>query len=49
MAEIIEYPPYDSNQNGVIDNDDDGHQLFFTVQDPYWDDLLNFLDEQLNN
>jgi len=48
-VEIIEYPPYDSNFNGIIDEEDDGHQLFFIVQEPYWSDLINFLDEILNN
>ena len=47
-VEIIEYPPYDSNFNGIIDEEDDGHQLFFIVQEPYWSDLINFLNETLN-
>lgn len=44
-AEMILYPSYDSNYNGIIDDNDDGHQLFFSVQDPYWTDLINFLYE----
>ena len=48
-VEIIEYPSYDSNFNGIIDDNDDGHQFFFIVQDPYWSDLVNFLNEKLNN
>ena len=31
------YPPYG----------DDGHELFWEVQDPYWSDLLDFLAEHL--
>ena len=48
-TEIIGYPPYDSNFNGIIDEEDDGHQLFFIVQEPYWSDLINFLNGILNN
>ena len=47
-VEIIEYPPYDSNFNGILDEEDDGHQLFFIVQEPDWSDLINFLNETLN-
>ena len=46
-VELIEYPAYDSNGNGVIDENDDGHQLFFIIQNPYWIDVLNFLNETL--
>ncbi len=45
----IEYDPYDSNFNGVIDSGDDGHELFWKVQDPYWSDLIFFLDNNLKN
>jgi len=31
------YPPYM----------DDGHELFWQVQEPYWSDLLDFLREHL--
>ena len=48
-VELIEYPPYDSNENGIIDENDDGHQLFFTVQNPYWNDLIEFIDEKLSD
>lgn len=34
--ESILYPPYG----------DDGHELFWEVQEPYWSDLVDFLDEQ---
>ena len=45
----IEYSPYDSDFNGIINNLDDGHELFWEVQDPYWSDLLSFLDNNLKN
>jgi len=35
--ESILYPPYG----------DDGHELFWEVQEPYWSDLLAFLQEHL--
>jgi pimeloyl-ACP methyl ester carboxylesterase len=35
--ESILYPPYG----------DDGHELFWEVQEPYWSDLVAFLDGQL--
>ena len=31
------YPPYE----------DDGHELFFVVQEPYWNDLMAFLDQTI--
>jgi len=34
---LVVYPPYQR----------DGHALFFEVQDPYWSDLLAFLDTHL--
>ena len=34
---LIIYPPYHQ----------DGHELFFLVQEPYWPDLVAFLDRQL--
>ena len=34
---IITDPPYG----------DDGHKLFFLVQEPYWSDLIDFFDEVL--
>jgi dienelactone hydrolase len=34
---LIIYPPYQH----------DGHELFFLVQEPYWPDLVAFLDQQL--
>ena len=34
---LVIYPPYQH----------DGHQLFFAVQDPYWTDLLDFLEAHL--
>jgi len=45
----IEYPPYDEDGNGVVNNLDDGHMLFDKVQSPYWDDLIDFLDNNLKN
>ena len=41
---LITYPDYDSNGDSVIDASDDGHELFFIVQDPYWSDVINFLN-----
>lgn len=35
--ESVLYPPYG----------DDGHELFWEVQEPYWSDLVSFLDGQL--
>jgi dienelactone hydrolase len=31
------YPPYE----------DDGHKLFFVLQEPYWNDLMAFLDQTI--
>ena len=45
----IEYTPYDEDGNGVVNNLDDGHMLFDKVQSPYWDDLIDFLDNNLKN
>ena len=44
---------YDTNGNGVKDEDesfdegDDGHELFWEVREPYWSDVLEFLDEKI--
>jgi len=38
------YPDYDSNGDSVINGSDDGHELFFAVQYPYWADVINFLN-----
>ncbi len=38
------YPGYDSNGDSVVDGTDDGHELFFFVQTPYWPDVIAFLD-----
>ncbi len=44
---------YDTNGNGVKDKDesfdegDDGHELFWEVREPYWSDVLEFLDEKI--
>jgi hypothetical protein len=35
--ESILYPPFEQ----------DGHEMFWEVRDPYWSDLVAFLDEQL--
>ena len=43
----ILYDPYDADMNGVINNLDDGHELFWEVQEPYWSDLIFFLDNNL--
>ena len=43
----IFYDPYDSDLNGIIDSLDDGHELFWEVQQPYWSDLIIFLDNNL--
>jgi len=45
----IEYDAYDSDNNGIINNQDDGHELFWKVQPPYWPDLISFLDNNLKN
>ncbi len=42
------YPGYDSNGDMIIDASDDGHELFFSVQGPYWSDVLNFLSNHCN-
>jgi len=43
-ATINIYPDYDSNGDSIIDGSDDGHELFFIVQNPYWTDVINFLN-----
>ena len=43
----IEYDSYDSDSNGIINNLDDGDELFWEVQQPYWSDLIQFLDNNL--
>ncbi|MBL4655886.1 MAG: T9SS type A sorting domain-containing protein [Bacteroidia bacterium] len=43
-ATLTVYPDYDSNGDLIIDSNDDGHELFFIVQDPYWSDVINFLN-----
>jgi len=43
----IEYPPYDEDENGVVNGLDDGHMLFDKVQSPYWNDVIVFLDNNL--
>ncbi|MFQ6615766.1 MAG: dienelactone hydrolase family protein, partial [Fidelibacterota bacterium] len=40
---LIVYPEYDANGDGTIDQNDDGHELFWKVQEPYWNDVLEFL------
>jgi dienelactone hydrolase len=45
----IQYDAYDSDNNGIINNLDDGHELFWEVQQPYWIDLIQFLDNNLKN
>ena len=47
VTQII-YPYYDSNGDGLENTPpDDGHELFWEVQDPYWTDLINFLNDNL--
>lgn len=43
-ATLIIYPGYDSNGDSIVDGSDDGHELFFVVQNPYWADVINFLN-----
>ncbi|MBI2966354.1 MAG: T9SS type A sorting domain-containing protein [Bacteroidetes bacterium] len=43
-ATINIYPDYDSNSDSILNSSDDGHELFFVVQDPYWTDVINFLN-----
>ena len=44
---------FDLDSDGVkdedegFDADDDGHELFWEVQEPYWSDVLEFLDEKI--
>lgn len=38
------YPGYDSNGDLIVNGSDDGHELFFVVQNPYWADVINFLN-----
>ncbi|MCH2023595.1 MAG: dienelactone hydrolase family protein [Saprospiraceae bacterium] len=42
-ANIHIYPSYDSNGDMAVTSADDGHELFFSVQEPYWSDIMNFL------
>jgi len=44
IASIIIYPSYDENEDMTLTGDDDGHALFFEVQQPYWSDVLSFLN-----
>jgi len=46
---LIEYDAFDSDSNGIINNLDDGHELFWKVQEPYWIDLIQFLNNNLKN
>jgi dienelactone hydrolase len=46
-SRLIEYPEFDANFDNVIDSNDDGHELFWEVREPYWPDLIQFLDRQL--
>jgi hypothetical protein len=46
-SRLIEYPEFDANFDSVIDSNDDGHELFWEVREPYWPDLIQFLDRQL--
>ncbi len=43
VAFIEIYPSYDANEDQMLTGDDDGHELFFEVQQPYWSDVLTFL------
>jgi hypothetical protein len=43
------YPGYDSNGDSVVNGSDDGHELFFIVQNPYWTDVINFLNANTCN
>ena len=44
----ILYPYYDSNGDGLQNTPpDDGHELFWEVQEPYWTDLIDFLNANL--
>ena len=45
----IFYDSYDSDNNGVVNSLDDGHELFWDVQEPYWSDLIFFLDNNLKS
>jgi len=47
-AFINVYPGYDSNGDMTVDASDDGHELFFSVQEPYWSGVLNFLTYHCN-
>jgi dienelactone hydrolase len=47
VTQII-YPYFDSNGDSLQNTPpDDGHELFWEVQDPYWTDLINFLNTNL--
>jgi len=42
------YPYYDSNDDGIQNTPpDDGHELFWKIQDPYWSDVISFLNSHL--
>lgn len=43
------YPGYDSNGDMIVNGSDDGHELFFVVQNPYWADVLSFLNSNSCN
>lgn len=43
-ATFTVYPDYDSNGDSITNSSDDGHELFFIVQNPYWADVINFLN-----
>ncbi len=42
-ADINIYPSFDSNGDMAVTSADDGHELFFDVQEPYWSDVMAFL------
>ena len=47
VTQII-YPYYDSNGDGAQNTPpDDSHELFWKVQDPYWSDVISFLNTHL--
>ena len=47
VTQII-YPYYDSNGDSLQNTPpDDGHELFWEVQDPYWTDIIEFLNDNL--
>jgi hypothetical protein len=46
-SRLVQYPEFDANFDSIIDSNDDGHELFWEVREPYWSDLIQFLDRQL--